>query len=123
MVRQRTGVAIGLCARGAMAIGPGWTATRLPLEELQIQRNIRPVISGRRVIVFYDGNAPARNAACCLRVDGHYLWLNDLRTTVPLRTRIRMLRGSNRYIRFLHTGCNLELVLDEGGRGWLRAPQ
>ena len=106
-----------------MAIGPGWTAIEKPLHELQELRNLRPVIRGRRVIVFYDRDAPARNASCCLRIDGHYLWLNDLRTTVPLRTRIRMLRGSNRYIRFLHTGCNLELVLDEGGRGWLRAPQ
>ena len=52
--------------------------------------------------------------------DGHYLWLNDVRTTVPLRTRIRSVRGREHRVRFLQTGVNVELVLDEGGRGWLR---
>lgn len=103
-----------------MAIGPTWSPTQRPLSELQEQRELRPVIAGRRVIVFYDANAPARNAACCLRIDGHYLWLNDLRTTVPLRTRIRSVRGRRHHVRFLQTGHNVELVLDEGGRGWLR---
>ncbi|HLZ70920.1 MAG TPA: hypothetical protein VKV26_13545 [Dehalococcoidia bacterium] len=103
-----------------MAIGPAWTAPHRPVSELQELRNLRPVIHGRRVIVFYDGDAPARNAACCLRIDGHYLWLNDLRTTVPLRQRIRSMRGGRHRLRFLQTGSNVELVLDEGGRGWLR---
>jgi hypothetical protein len=103
-----------------MAIGPGWTASERPVHELHELRNLRPVIHGRRVIVFYDRDAPARNASCCLRIDGHYLWLNDLRTTVPLRTRIRSVRGSSRHVRFLQTGRDVELVLDEGGRGWLR---
>lgn len=106
-----------------MAIGPTWSPPQRPLSELQEQRDLRPIIAGRRVIVFYDANAPARNAACCLRIDGHYLWLNDLRTTVPLRTRIRSVRGRLHHVRFLQTGHNVELVLDEGGRGWLRAPE
>jgi hypothetical protein len=104
-----------------MAIGPGWTAIRRTPAELHELPNIRPVIAGRRVIVFYDGNAPARNASCCVRIDGHYLWLNDLRTTVPLRTRIRSVAGRLHHVRFLQTGSNVELVLDEGGHGWLRA--
>lgn len=106
-----------------MAIGPGWTATSRALGELQELPNLRPVIAGRRAIVFFDGDAPARNAACCLRIDGHYLWLNDLRTTVPLRTRIRRVRGRRHHVRFFQTGANVELVLDEGGRGWLRSPE
>ncbi|HEY7295682.1 MAG TPA: hypothetical protein VH916_11620, partial [Dehalococcoidia bacterium] len=96
------------------------TAPQRPVTELQELRNLRPVIHGRRVIVFYDGDAPARNAACCLRIDGHYLWLNDLRTTVPLRQRIRSVRGLRHRVRFFQTGRDVELVLDEGGRGWLR---
>lgn len=104
-----------------MPIGPGWTATSRTTGELHELPNLRPVIAGRRAIVFYDGNAPARNAACCLRIDGHYLWLNDLRTTVPLRTRIRRVPGRLHHVRFLQTGVNVELVLDEGGRGWLRS--
>lgn len=103
-----------------MAIGPAWTAPQRPVTELQELRNLRPVIHGRRVIVFYDGDAPARNAACCLRIDGHYLWLNDLRTTVPLRQRIRRTRAGRHRVRFFQTGRNVELVLDEGGHGWLR---
>jgi len=47
-----------------MAIGPGWTPTEKPLQELQELRNLRSVIHGRRAIVFYDRDAPARNAAC-----------------------------------------------------------
>jgi hypothetical protein len=105
-----------------VAIGPGWSVTQRPANELAELPNIRPVIGGRRVIVFYDGNAPARNAACCVRMDGHYLWLNDLRTTVPLRTRIRSVPGRRHHVRFLQTGRDVELVLDEGGRGWLRSP-
>ena len=103
-----------------MAIGPAWTPPQRAVAELRELPNLRPVIAGRRVIVFYDGDAPARNAACCLRIDGHYLWLNDLRTTVPLRTRIRSVPGRQHRVRFLQTGANVELVLDEGGRGWLR---
>jgi len=106
-----------------VAIGPGWTTPERPLAELRELPNLRPVIAGRRAIVFFDGDAPARNAACCLRIDGHYLWLNDLRTTVPLRTRIRSVRGRRHRVRFLQTGANVELVLDEGGRGWLRSPE
>jgi hypothetical protein len=105
-----------------VSIGPSWTPSHRPLAELLELRNLRSVISGRRAIVFFDGEAPARNAACCLRIDGHYLWLNDLRTTVPLRTRIRSVRGRRNHVRFLQTGRNVELVLDEGGRGWLREP-
>ncbi len=105
-----------------MAIGPTWSPPQRPLGELLELPNLRPVIAGRRVIVFYDRDAPARNAACCLRIDGHYLWLNDLRTTVPLRTRIRSVQGRQHHVRFLQTGSDVELVLDEGGRGWLRAP-
>jgi hypothetical protein len=41
---------------------------------------------------------------------------------VPLKTRIRGVPGSQRHVRFLQTGRNIELVLDEGGRGWLREP-
>jgi len=48
--------------------------------------------------------------------------LNDLRTTIPLRTRIRSVSGARHLVRFLQTGHNVELVLDEGGRGWLREP-
>lgn len=104
-----------------MTIGPGWTATARTARDLQELPNVRPVIAGRRAIVFFDANAPARNAACCVRIDGHYLWLNDLRTTVPLRTRIRSVPGHDHHVRFFQTGANVELVLDEGGRGWLRA--
>ena len=103
-----------------MTIGPGWTVTARTPRDLQELPNIRPVIAGRRAIVFYDANAPARNAACCVRIDGHYLWLNDLRTTVPLRTRIRSVPDRQHHVRFYQTGANVELVLDEGGRGWLR---
>jgi hypothetical protein len=104
----------------AVAIGPGWTAPTRPLRDLLELPNVRPVIAGRRIIVFYDANPPARNAACCVRIDGHYLWLNDLHTTVPLRTRIRRVPGRSYHVRFFQTATNAELVLDEGGRGWLR---
>jgi len=106
-----------------VAIGPGWSPPQRPAGELRELPNLRPVIAGQRVIVFFDRDAPARNAACCLRIDGHYLWLNDLRTTVPLRTRIRGVAGSTRHVRFFQTACNVELVLDEGGHGWLRNPE
>lgn len=75
-----------------------------------------------RLFRWRGAGAQRGNAACCLRIDGHYLWLNDLRTTVPLRTRIRSVPGRQHHVRFLQTGCNVELVLDEGGRGWLREP-
>ena len=52
---------------------------------------------------------PARNAACCLRIDGHYLWLNDLRITgTAAHPYSQRQRQQPPPVRFLQTGRNVE---------------
>ena len=75
-----------------------WNGRDIP-EELRELPNIRPVIAGRRVIVFYDGNAPARNAACCLRIDGQEFTLDYVpaESTTPSSSSSRKSREPSRF--------------------------